>query len=101
MVPGLGHFYLGDYEVGFTALLWNALFGWAAADTLRRGQWGPGIMLGALELFWYSGTVYGAVAGAHRFNRDARLNYLDELDRRAGLDVRLLPDRLPPDAGLR
>jgi hypothetical protein len=87
IVPGLGHVYLGEYAVAFTALCWNGLFGFATYDAFRRGHYGVGALLAALELLWYSGTIYGAVSGAHRYNRDARLNFLDELEERAGLDI--------------
>jgi predicted negative regulator of RcsB-dependent stress response len=87
MVPGLGHVYLEEYAVGFTALIWNGLFGYATYDTFRRGHYGVGALLAALELLWYTGTIYGAVSGAHRYNRDARLNFLDDLEAGAGLDV--------------
>lgn len=101
VVPGLGHFYLGQVEVGITALLWNGLFGWAAYDSFRRGQRGAGGVLLLLEMFWYAGTVYGAVAGAHRFNRDARLNFLEKIDAAAGLDVAVPPPAPPVELGLR
>jgi tetratricopeptide (TPR) repeat protein len=87
LVPGLGHIYLGEYAVAFTAFCWNGLFGFATYDAFQRGHWGVGALLAALELLWYSGTIYGAVSGAHRYNRDARLNFYDELEERAGLDI--------------
>jgi tetratricopeptide (TPR) repeat protein len=87
IVPGLGHIYLGEYAVAFTALCWNGLFGFATYDGFRRGHYGVGALLAAMELLWYSGTIYGAVSGAHRYNRDARLNFYDELEEGAGLDI--------------
>jgi hypothetical protein len=87
IVPGLGHVYLEEAGIAVTAFLWNGLFGFAAVDTFRRGQLGAGSLLAALELLWYSGTVYGAVSGAQQYNRDAEQNALDALNRRVGLDV--------------
>jgi len=87
IVPGLGHFYMEDYAVAITALTWNGLFGFATYDAFRRSSYGVGAVLAALELFWYSGTIYGAVAEAHRYNRDARKNYIERLDEAIGLDV--------------
>ena len=91
LVPGLGHVYLGEYAIAITALAWNGLFGFATYDTLRQGNYGVGSLLAGLTLLWYSGTVYGAVSGAHRYNRDARLNFYDYLDAGAGLDPKF-PD---------
>jgi tetratricopeptide (TPR) repeat protein len=87
IVPGLGHMYLGEYAVAITALCWNGVFGFATFDAFRRGHWGVGALVAAMELLWYSGTIYGAVSGAHRYNRDARLNFIDELEEGAGLDI--------------
>lgn len=87
LVPGLGHVYLGEAGTGLLALSVNGLFGFAAVDTFRGGHIGAGTLLAAVTLFLYSGTIYGAVAAAHRFNRDAEQNFLDELQRQAGLDV--------------
>ncbi len=92
VVPGLGHFYLEQYSVGLTALAWNGLFGYAAYEAFRHRRWGVGALLATLELLWYSGTVYGAVSGAERYNRDAVLNYLDGLDEEIGLDTAYPPD---------
>ena len=87
LVPGLGHLYLGEAGTGLLALSVNGLFGVAAADTFRGGHIGAGTLLAAIALFLYSGTIYGAVESAHRYNRDAEQNFLDELEREAGLDV--------------
>jgi tetratricopeptide (TPR) repeat protein len=91
VIPGLGHIYIGDYAVAITALAWNGVFGFATYDTLRNGNYGVGSLLAALSLLWYSGTIYGAISGAHRYNRDARMNYYDYLDTGAGLDA-IFPD---------
>lgn len=92
VVPGLGHLYLEQPAVGLTALAWNGMFGYAVFESFRHRRWGLGVLLAAVELLWYSGTIYGAVAGAHRSNRDARHAHLDRLDAKAGLDVAYPPD---------
>ena len=86
VVPGLGHVYLGEYGVGLSAFVWNGMFAYASVESFRHRLWGPGVLLAVVELMWYSGTIYGAVSGAHRFNRDAQLNFLQELDDHVGLD---------------
>ncbi len=96
LVPGLGHLYLGEAGTGLLALSVNGLFGFAAADTFRGGHIGAGTLLAAIALFLYSGTIYGAVESAHRFNRDAEQNFLDELEREAGLDVPAGPGGFAP-----
>lgn len=72
IVPGLGHFYIEQYGIGVTAMVWNGAFIWALVDSLTARKFGQAALIGVVEFVWYSGTIFGAVAGAHRFNRDAR-----------------------------
>ncbi|MEW5852962.1 MAG: TM2 domain-containing protein [Myxococcota bacterium] len=77
LVPGFGHFYLGQWAVGFTALLWNGLFIFGAADAWLQRSWGVAIILTLLELTFYGGSIFGAVTGAFKYNRDQELNWRD------------------------
>lgn len=89
VLPGAGHAYVGDLGLGLTALAWNGLFAWGLYETIDAELWGLTAVLGVLEALFYGGTVTGSVAAAHKFNRDARLNHLDDLRRRyPALDVR-------------
>ena len=90
IVPGLGHAYIERPEIALFSLAWNSLFIYAAADNLTQENYGTGSILSAFALLWYSGTIYGAVNGAHKWNRDMQLNRLDELE-----------SEYPPDPGLR
>jgi tetratricopeptide (TPR) repeat protein len=72
IVPGLGHFYIEEYAVGIVAMIWNGAFIYATVDSILDGTYGQAAVLGLLELIWYAGTIFGAVAGAERFNRDAQ-----------------------------
>ncbi|MFZ5470597.1 MAG: tetratricopeptide repeat protein [Myxococcota bacterium] len=92
LVPGGGHLYLGQPLIGLAALTWNGLFGFATFDAARRGDLGVALVLGVLEALWYFGTLFGAVSGAYKYNRDARLNALEDL--RARFDDR--PESWPP-----
>ncbi len=73
IIPGLGHFYLEEWGVGIVAMVWNGAFIFATVDSFAAGRVGQGTLLGLLEVIWYSGTIFGAISGAHRFNRDAML----------------------------
>jgi len=92
IIPGLGHVYIGQPAVGAAALSWNALFGLALYDAIRNKQLGLSLLLGSLESLWYIGTIFGAISGAFKFNRDARQNALDEM--RETFDDR--PESWPP-----
>ncbi|WP_224364573.1 tetratricopeptide repeat protein [Hyalangium versicolor] len=82
IIPGAGHVYIGEPVVGLAALAWNGLFSYALYESIRGGQVGFTVLLGALELLWYSGTIFGAVNGAQKYNRDARQEALDGLKAR-------------------
>ncbi len=95
LLPGFGHFYLGQWTVGLTALLWNGLFIVGALDAWVQRSWGVAIILTLLELTFYGGSIFGAVSGAFKYNRDQELNWRDAV--RAQYDAMLkLPD---PTAG--
>jgi TM2 domain-containing membrane protein YozV len=92
VVPGAGHLYIGEPVVALGALAWNGLFSFALYESIRRDQIGVAVLLGALELLWYSGTIFGAISGAQKYNRDVRQEALDAL--RARYDDR--PETWPP-----
>lgn len=92
LVPGAGHVYIGQPMIGVASFAWNGLFAYALYDTLRQGQLGVAAVLAVFESLWYFGSMFGAVNGAQKFNRDARQNFLDEL--RATYDDR--PESWPP-----
>lgn len=81
LIPGFGHFYIGEVSTGLSALLWNGLFGWALYEAIRAKNYSLAVVLGLFEVMWYGGSITGAISGAHRFNRDARLNAMDDLER--------------------
>lgn len=81
LVPGLGHFYLEEWGIGVVAMVWNGVFIYATVDSFAAGRYGQGTLLGLLEAIWYAGTIFGAVSGAHRFNRDAMLIVREGLTR--------------------
>jgi hypothetical protein len=95
VLPGLGQVYDGELAAGGAALAVNGLFVWATVDAFRGRHLGLGAAALAIESLWYGGTIFGAVAGAHRYNRDARAAVLDELGARVHPDRDLLPPPPP------
>lgn len=89
IVPGLGHVYLGQHDVAFFALALNSLFAYAATESFLDGSYGTGLVLSLFEVLWYSGTMFGAVSGTHKYNRDLRQNQIEGLEERYPLDLGL------------
>ena len=79
IIPGLGHFYLGRWGTGVTSLIWNGIFITAATAAWLSGDIGVAIVLTFFELGWFSGGIFGAISGAHRYNRDAVRTWRDQV----------------------
>jgi len=69
MIPGFGHFYSGEIANGLRAMILNGIFIYGMVHTAERDQWGAFTALTFFELTWYSGSIYGGIDAAHRYNR--------------------------------
>jgi hypothetical protein len=49
-----------------------------------------GGILTFFELGWYSGNIYSAVSGAHKYNRNKKKEYLDLLEKEDRLGVGII-----------
>ena len=70
LIPGAGYWYSGELANGFRSLILNSLFIYGMVDTAQDDQWGAFAIISFFELTWYSGSIYGGVDAAHRYNRD-------------------------------
>ncbi len=84
LLPGAGQLYVGRKKDAAAAFLLNALFVWAAVESFDNGNDVAGGILLAFEAGWYSGNIFNAVGSAHKYNRRARQEYLDDLQNRYG-----------------
>ena len=69
MIPGLGYAYSGEYANALRSAILNGIFIYAMVETGERDQWGAFTALSFFELTWYTGSIYGGVDSAHRFNQ--------------------------------
>lgn len=86
-IPGLGHAYLNRYKDGMVALLLNGLFIWAAVESFNEDLEVLGGILTFLEFGWYSGNIYSAVNGTHKYNRKVKNDFLKTLRDRLDLNI--------------
>lgn len=70
LVPGLGYAYSGEWGNAFRSIFLNGLFGWAMYECADRDEWGLFAVTAFFELTWYTGSIYGGVDAAHRYNRE-------------------------------
>ena len=93
MIPGCGYWYSGEYANGARSLILNALFIYGMADTSHGDEWGAFTAITFFELTWYTGSIYGGIDAAHRFNRtrlDGCISAVDG-DARFEPDLRAIP----------
>jgi tetratricopeptide (TPR) repeat protein len=89
-IPGTGHFYAGRFRDGAIALLLNGAFLAAGIEAVQSGNEAAAGLLLFFEAAWYSGSIYGAVNAAHKFNRDSEEQFLQSLERQHRSDLRSL-----------
>lgn len=78
VLPGSGHLYVDRPRDGAIAFLLNAAFIWGTWEAAKNEEWALTGVLGACELFWYSGTIVGAVNGAHKWNRREEERFFED-----------------------
>ncbi len=99
IVPGGGQLYCNRYQDALTAFLINAGLIWAAWESFDDEQYALGSVITFVAFGFYSGNIYGAVSGAHKYNRDRVSEFRERLNRRRPISLSLAP--APEGAALR
>lgn len=68
--PGAGYWYSGEVANGFRSLILNSLFMFGIYHTAQNEQWGATGIISFFEITWYTGSIYGGIDAAHRYNQD-------------------------------
>lgn len=68
LLPGSGQFYNERYQDGVYSFLLNTLFILGAYKAYAQQNYALGGLLTLFEVGWYTGGIYGAVGGAHKYN---------------------------------
>lgn len=77
LVPGLGYAYSGEYANAVRSLILNSLFIYGMVDTAQDEEWGAFTVITFFEITWYTGSIYGGVDSAHRYNQNRLDQALD------------------------
>jgi hypothetical protein len=70
MIPGLGYAYSGEYPNAARSLILNSIFIFGMVSTAEEDLWGAFTVISFFEVTWYSGSIYGGVDAAHRYNQN-------------------------------
>lgn len=73
LIPGLGYAYSGEYANMARSMILNGIFLFGVIKTARDDEWGACTAISFFEITWYSGSIYGGVDAAYRYNQ-TRLN---------------------------
>ena len=79
LIPGLGYAYSKEFANALRSLIMNGLFIYGQVDCAEREQWGFFAVISFFELTWYSGSIYGGIDAAHRYNKNRLQDCLDVL----------------------
>jgi hypothetical protein len=79
-IPGAGYLYAGHKKSAFSALIMNAVFIYSTVEAFDSGMYVFGGFLSLLSLTWYSGSIYGSIHAAERYNRRLDENYMSRLE---------------------
>ena len=81
VIPGAGHLYCERYRDAGIAFALNGAFIWGMVESFHHKNYVVGGILTFFELGWYSGNIYSAVSGAHKYNQRKKKEYLDSLEK--------------------
>jgi tetratricopeptide (TPR) repeat protein len=81
LLPGAGHLYSERYRDAAIAFALNGAFIWGMVEAFEHKNYVVGGILTFFELGWYSGNIYSAVSSAHKYNRNKKKEYLNQLEK--------------------
>jgi hypothetical protein len=82
ILPGSGQLYNGRLGDALLAFFLNSLFIVGAIEAIHSDAPAIAGMLSFFEAGWYAGNVYGAINGAHKYNRHTTETFLGNLANR-------------------
>lgn len=85
LLPGAGQLYIRRPRDAVISFLLNGSLIALAIIAFDNDEPVAGGLISAVEVSWYAGNVYGAVNGAHKFNRTERRRFIDRLDVECGI----------------
>ena len=85
ILPGSGQLYNGRLGDALLAFFLNSLFIVGAIEAVHSNAHAVAGILSFFEVGWYVGNIYGAVNGAHKYNRHTTETLIRNLENRSHL----------------
>ena len=79
VIPGAGYRYCERYQDALVTFLVNGGLMYAAYESFDDGNNALGAVISFVEFGFYAGNIYGAVSGAHKYNRNTTRHFIEKL----------------------
>ncbi len=79
LMPGAGHLYTGHKKQALFSFVTNALLMFGSYEAFDKELYTAGGFLSLFSLNYYSGNIFGAITGAHKFNRREKEEHLRQV----------------------
>jgi tetratricopeptide (TPR) repeat protein len=97
-LPGAGYLYLGRYRDALIAFVLNGACMYGTYEAFNNDLNALGGILAVASLTFYSGSIYGSISGAHKYNDAAHQKAIRNLNQQFKIDWM---GQHPTDIGLR
>ena len=87
ILPGAGYAYLGRYRDALTAFLLNGGLIYAAVTAFEDDNPALGGVISFIGSGFYFGNIFGAVSGAHKYNRNQTVGFIERLKGNTKIDL--------------
>lgn len=87
ILPGAGQLYTERTGDAMVAFIVNGVLIFGVIEAFHHDEDVTGTALACLEGLWYGGTIYNAANNAHKYNRDQKNRFFDNLQVRFGAIV--------------
>jgi len=86
VVPGGGYLYCERYQDALIAFFFTGAFIYGAVESFNQDLYALGGMMSLVGLGFYSGSMYGGITSAHKFNQAKKSEFVRELKNKRGVD---------------
>ena len=91
VIPGMGYLYCGRYQDALVSLVLNGGMMWAAYTAFDDDNPALGGLLALVGAGFYTGSIYGSISSAHKYNWDQTEAFVSGIRQRYQLDLSLSP----------
>lgn len=87
IIPGAGQIYCNRYQDALSAFILNAALGIAAFESFDNELYALGGIISMVGAGFYIGNIYGAISGAHKYNRKVKRSFVYDLKAELKIDL--------------